>query len=259
MQSYTEYVPLSTTSSSSSGGHVLSIIIILIIILLIVGASYYFLEHKSATSTTTAITTTTTNPPPPPTSTTPPPSTTTTPPPTTITAQDPTVCIDGDCLVEMKHGMTKRVRDLRRGDITSTGAKIECVITNTPSSIQVISITPYLRTTNNHPIRHNHHLDFHFQHPIVTSDNTSHVPQVFNLVLDKDHFVMIDGYQVLTLGHNIENDPVATHPYFGTHKIVNDLKTLNGWENGFIELARDFVWKRNEDGHVIGIIDHTNK
>ena len=40
----------------------------------------------------------------------------------------------------------------------------------------------------------------------------------------------------ITLGHGIQKDPVASHPFYGTDKVCLCMKTLDGWQDGHVEI-----------------------
>jgi hypothetical protein len=75
------------------------------------------------------------------------------------------------------------------------------------------------------------------------------------LGVGRDHFVVIDGIQVITLGHGIQNDPVASHDYFGTDKVLDDLAQLaSSDETGHIVYKGAFVRRQDTLMHdVIGM------
>jgi len=54
---------------------------------------------------------------------------------------------------------------------------------------------------------------------------------VYNLVLDTDHVVLINGIGCVTLGHGFEGDVVG-HAYYGTAAVIDDLQKLPGWADG---------------------------
>ena len=58
------------------------------------------------------------------------------------------------------------------------------------------------------------------------------MPVVYNLVLENAHVIDVNNVLCVTLGHNIEDDDVVSHDYFGTHKVIDDLKKLPGWSEG---------------------------
>ncbi len=59
---------------------------------------------------------------------------------------------------------------------------------------------------------------------------------VYDFILDNHHIVELGGgVFAATLNHGF-NGEVIGHDYFGTQKIINDLKKHSGWESGFIQL-----------------------
>jgi hypothetical protein len=42
--------------------------------------------------------------------------------------------------------------------------------------------------------------------------------------------MIINGIKCASLGHNIKGNKVIEHPYFGSERIVEDLKKLKGWK-----------------------------
>ena len=38
--------------------------------------------------------------------------------------------------------------------------------------------------------------------------------------------MMINGEEVITLAHGIENDPVASHAYYGSRAVANDVEAM---------------------------------
>ena len=61
---------------------------------------------------------------------------------------------------------------------------------------------------------------------------------MFNLVVEENHTVMIEGIMCTTFGHMIKGEKVE-HPYFGTKAIVKDLERVEGWGNGFVEIENE--------------------
>ena len=76
-------------------------------------------------------------------------------------------------------------------------------------------ITPY------HPVKINNEWKF----PIEIGKLVNHQSDyLFNFVLDSGHIVMANKEACCTLGHNFKENTVIEHPYFGTEKIINDLR-----------------------------------
>jgi hypothetical protein len=60
--------------------------------------------------------------------------------------------------------------------------------------------------------------------------------------------VIIDGWAVLTLAHGIDCDPVASHPFFGTLRVVDALKMCLGWRSGRVSFLPGCVIRSEETG-----------
>merc|ERR1712139_186264 len=78
-------------------------------------------------------------------------------------------------------------------------------------------------------------------------------PAVFNLVLQGKHSSMlISGIECSVLGHGLD-DPVAAHEYFGTGRILEDLRNMPQWESGLIELLPQSYIRDPATGRVCGL------
>lgn len=60
--------------------------------------------------------------------------------------------------------------------------------------------------------------------------------EVYNLVLDTDHIVVVNGIGCVTLGHGFKGD-VVNHDYYGTSRVIDDLRSQDGWANGRVVLV----------------------
>ena len=48
--------------------------------------------------------------------------------------------------------------------------------------------------------------------------------------------IEVQGIECATLGHGLQG-PVIEHPYFGTQRVIEDLKKFRGWASGRITLT----------------------
>ena len=104
-----------------------------------------------------------------------------------------------------------------------------------------MKITPY------HPVR----IAGEWKFPIsIQAPKPVKCDYVFNLVVDQGHVVSINGIECVTLGHGFTNNSVISHPYFGTEKIIEDLKLMKGFNDGIIEMNRYRI-KRNPNTGMI--------
>jgi hypothetical protein len=76
------------------------------------------------------------------------------------------------------------------------------------------------------------------------------VEAYYNLALESGHIVELNGFQVVTLGHGFRDNDVISHPYFGTHAVIDDLKKHPDWEGGFLIMNPDNIVRSSETGMI---------
>ena len=54
----------------------------------------------------------------------------------------------------------------------------------------------------------------------------------------------------ICLGHNYNSNKVLSHPYYGSQKVINDLKKLEGFNEGLVTMNSKFLIR--EDNLVSG-------
>ena len=165
-------------------------------------------------------------------------------------------CFNGSGLVSLYNSNDKiPVNLLKKGHIVKTfdnkPATIVCILKQKMNyNIQLCSINNVLLTPY-HPVLINNTWSYPIQNTIATNIN---IDYIYNLVLDTGHIIYINDLPVITLGHNI-NDVVASHNYFGTEMILNDLKKMYGYENGLIILNNPKYIRDKNTNEVIKLID----
>jgi hypothetical protein len=171
-------------------------------------------------------------------------------------------CILETCRVRLQNGTWKKIIDLIKGDVLMNGSKVVCLIKSKYEGMLVkindLIITPY------HPFLINNDEKWMFPIDYYTNRiepcgelvmlNESSSKWVCNLVLDSGHLADVEGIKCATLGHGFTED-IVQHDYYGTSKVIEDLKYLDGWDNGCVTLT-DFKVKRDNKGDVIGTYDH---
>jgi hypothetical protein len=164
-------------------------------------------------------------------------------------------CFDGECLVKMNDETMKKVKDIKKDDIimTSNGdsTKVQCVVkTNCRDNKAKLVNLNGLLITPWHPVRVEN--EWHFPSDLGTSI-VRYCPAVYSFVLESEHIMIINGTECVTLGHSFKG-PVVGHDYFGSERIVNDLRKIDGWKNGIVELTSDCLIRNKETGLVCGIL-----
>ena len=147
-------------------------------------------------------------------------------------------CFDGYGKVQMADRPDVLVKDIKKGHLiyNSDGdvATVLCVIkTHIKNGTLDMVLIDDLRVTPYHPIRH----EGKWTHPCkIKEPMTVHCDHIYNFVLDAHHVITINNTDGITLGHGMNDDPVAAHPFFGTQLVIDNLKTHPGWESGLIEI-----------------------
>ena len=107
-------------------------------------------------------------------------------------------------------------------------------------------ITPY------HPIYKNNEWIF----PIDINPNIIKIEcsYIYSIALENGNKVYINKIPCITLGHNIKNDKIAEHPYFGTNKIIEDLEERSFKNSKIITLPVLPMLKNLETNLISSII-----
>ena len=145
-------------------------------------------------------------------------------------------CFDGNCVVLMANGNLTRVMDVRKGDIVSGGGKVLCVVKTLckDEKTELVKLGGGLFITPYHPVRVEGVWTFpkDINSPVVRS-----CPAVYSFCLDSRHSMIINGVQCVTLGHNFTDNEVIRHEYFGSQRVIDDLKKFRkGWAAGLITM-----------------------
>jgi|694.fasta_scaffold80768_2 hypothetical protein len=146
------------------------------------------------------------------------------------------ICFDGEGIVLLANNTYIKVNELKKGDrlfnLNNMQCKVVCVIKqNINAEIDVCSVNEMLISPY-HPIYlFNKWMfpstEFKIQKRFITS--------LYNIVLDNYDSIVVNFIPVITLGHNLNANPITKHDYFGTNKIRDDLKLVKGYDEGLIE------------------------
>ncbi len=74
---------------------------------------------------------------------------------------------------------------------------------------------------------------------------------VYTLVVRNRFPIIVQGFTYATLGHNITGDVIGHH-FFGSERVINDLKKINTYDDGYVVLEKgDYI---RENNSVVSII-----
>ena len=176
-------------------------------------------------------------------------------------------CFAGHNQAQMADGSLRPLSSLRQGDLVTTGpstppSEIVCVVrtkinNEAPSLVHLpggLSVTP------THPLRvAPGEGEWVFPRDISPPRETPGVPYIYSFVLGgrgeegRGAGMVIEGVECIGLGHGVEGDNVASHPYFGTERVVEQLEGLRGWRRGEVTLGEGAFVRSEETGMLDGL------
>lgn len=175
------------------------------------------------------------------------------------------VCFDGNASVTLANGSSKLIKDVKKADQlmcdsskTRTASVVAVVKTILPDGkAALVQMPDGMRITPYHPISANNQGSFDqpgWIFPCEFLDAREYdCPEVFNFVLDQHHSVLLNNCLTsVTLGHGYTKG-ILKHDYFGTQRIINDLKKIDGWDQGLVEMFPDWIKRDPESGLVCRI------
>ena len=164
-------------------------------------------------------------------------------------------CFEGNCIVLMKNNRTKKVQDIRQGDIVQTpnngNAKVICVTKTIckKNKTLLVEFESGLKITPYHPIRLNEIWKF----PInIKEPSHCQCSAVYNFVLENNHIMIINSIECVTLGHNFKGDVIG-HPYYGSRRVICDLKKSQTWPYGIVVIHPDDTIRDPDTNIVSGL------
>ena len=190
-------------------------------------------------------------------------------------------CFDGKCLVSMFDGSKKMVSELIKGDkvvslyspddVNSTIiSNVVCVLKTVVAGgmCEMVKFDNDLKITPWHPIigeiksiKDNQsqclvetgewRFPFDMKHRTLTNGICEQT-EVYSILLDSGHTCRINDTWCICLGHNYTSG-ILKHEYFGSQKIVDDMRLMKGWDNGLIEINSNDISRDMETGLICEI------
>ena len=163
-------------------------------------------------------------------------------------------CFAGHCLVLLGSGSSIPLRSLVKGDTvwTDSGpAKVRCVLRTRcqNDSAELVCFDNGLQVTPYHPINLP---GKGWVHPCtVKKPVTVPCPEVYSVLLDRGHTMMVESTLVICLGHG-RTEGILEHSFYGTQQVIDFLAGCSGWPSGLVDLGPGCV-ERNEEGEVVSL------
>jgi len=163
-------------------------------------------------------------------------------------------CVSGSSLVLMADHSLKAAKDIVKEDFVmgpnGQSASVVCVVKTTCcSKVPLVQLSGGLVLTPWHPVR----IGGEWKFPCSIGKLVQvECLEVYNFVLDKEHVMIINDTECVTLGHGF-TDRIVCHPYWGTDQVVNDLRSFTGWKSGLIDLS-PITFVRDQTGLVSSLL-----
>ena len=109
-----------------------------------------------------------------------------------------------------------------------------------------LCITPY------HPIIYLDNYEKNWRYPVsIKEPELVQCEAMYTFIVENRQHLKIERFVYATLGHYIRGN-VIHHDYFGTNKVLDDLKKINTYDEGYVHLTQD-MFHRGENNDVISI------
>ena len=178
-------------------------------------------------------------------------------------------CCGPDSHVLMADESYKQASEIKKGDEVMTystrrdaqgryhemfsKSEIECVVKtycDQGRSMMVhlgeLMITPY------HPVIYMDRYEKDWCFPVsINEPRLVQCPEMYTFVVRNRQHLKVERFVYATLGHNCQEE-IVRHDYFGTDKVIDDLKKFNTYEEGYVHLTED-MFHRGADNRVEAI------
>eukprot|EP01117_Protostelium_nocturnum_P008640 TRINITY_DN30_c0_g2_i1.p1 TRINITY_DN30_c0_g2~~TRINITY_DN30_c0_g2_i1.p1 ORF type:complete len:716 (-),score=297.14 TRINITY_DN30_c0_g2_i1:41-2188(-) len=144
-------------------------------------------------------------------------------------------CFHGSSRAQMSNGNLKKVGEIVKGDQVSTSSgssKVSCVLkTVYPSKTAQLVTLGDLKLTPYHPVKSEGVWTFPRD---LSNPKTEECEAVYSFLLEDGTSMMIEGIECVSLAHGLNDNSVVAHSFFGTSKIVEDMRKFEGFESGLV-------------------------
>jgi hypothetical protein len=168
-------------------------------------------------------------------------------------------CCIGNSGVLMANKTIRAIQDIKKGDRIFTCdpnnynetpiSEVECLVytesygeeelLSTISNQSVsLSLTPY------HPVI-NSITDKWIFPKNIAAPQVRRCRGVYTIVVKNRYPIIVQGFTYATLGHQITGEVIG-HPFFGSERVINDLKKINTYDEGYVHLNKE-DYKREND------------
>ena len=168
-------------------------------------------------------------------------------------------CCIGTSGVLMANKTIREIQDIKKGDLVFTCdpnnynetpiSEVECLVyTESYGEEELLSTISNAATS----------LTLTPYHPVINSVTDKWIfpinispPQVrkcrgvYTIVVKNRYPIIVQGFTYATLGHHITGEVIG-HPFFGSDRVINDLKKINTYDEGYVHLKKEDYKRENE-------------
>lgn len=171
-------------------------------------------------------------------------------------------CFGPNCRIKLADGSMIPLHELKGNELVFGGNKIKYIIvTMIPSGKTSMCQIGDLIISDYHPLYHNKSQGWIFPNQLVQSKNVN-IDRMYNIVLESGHYVEIENYCCVTLGHNLKqfdsSNSILQHDYYGTSEVVKDIeqyKNINKINSNIIVFNDNVVYRDIRTDRVVSIIN----
>ena len=169
-------------------------------------------------------------------------------------------CFDGNCMITLHNSQTIKVNQLKKGDKVLTLedhnnlnhtkiATVRCILKTLIKGELANLVNIFgLIITPRHPIFTMNGWTFPNR---CASPKMMKCEAIYSILLDTGHVVFINDIACICLGHGFKNS-ILEHNYLGTSAVINDLREMDGWNEGLIVTTSGCA-DIDENGHLCKI------
>lgn len=169
-------------------------------------------------------------------------------------------CFGPNCKIKLNNGSMKPLNMLTGDEILDGGHKIKyIVITKIPSGKMSMCQINDLIISDYHPMYHLESNSWIFPNQLA-NPTILNMDCMYNIVLESEHWVNIENYRCITLGHGLKefntNNHILQHEYFGTNKVIDNIEKYGSFcqtNNKIVILNNNNVYRDVKTNLVVSM------
>lgn len=168
-------------------------------------------------------------------------------------------CFHEDCTIAVCRNdkfLVIKLKDLDKDDMIfcqkNKLSKIKCIVQTKclDNKHEFVELDEGLLITSHHPILISNSNKWEFPININKTTCIKECEYIYSIALENGNMMFINNTKCIALGHDITDDDVAKHPFFGSQQIIEKLKLMKGFDEKRVILNHNPL-QRNEKTQLI--------